>query len=315
MSSVDLVDPARRPQRILFYALVPPAALLSFGLLVVVLEHALTTRPTLDELAINLLALLVAALLSFIGTALIVVRSSHPFLTLTAATRAVAADPTRGAAGIPLAGEPNTVELACAIRALIETFITLRASHEGLLRAIDRGPVGLLWVAGGSGSIRYLNPAFCRLLGWPPSPVCLGHRLEEIDPDAVASVSIEGRARLAAGELWSVRRDVFDSDGLRRLDFTSVPVPGDGADGPSYLVFVEDRTSQAERDELRERHAGASAALPGLAASVAASRGLLELALRDPLLPGPLRADLGAIRDGTAEAARLLGPFTGRVTA
>jgi PAS domain-containing protein len=301
MSSVDLVDPARRPQRILFYALVPPAALLSFGLLVVVLEHALTTRPTLDELAINLLALLVAALLSFIGTALIVVRSSHPFLTLTAATRAVAADPTRGAAGIPLAGEPNTVELACAIRALIETFITLRASHEGLLR--------------GSGSIRYLNPAFCRLLGWPPSPVCLGHRLEEIDPDAVASVSIEGRARLAAGDLWSVRRDVFDSDGLRRLDFTSVPVPGDGADGPSYLVFVEDRTSQAERDELRERHAGASAALPGLAASVAASRGLLELALRDPLLPGPLRADLGAIRDGTAEAARLLGPFTGRVTA
>jgi len=70
-----------------------------------------------------------------------------------------------------------------------------------------------------------------------------------------------------------------------------------------------------ERDEIQDRHAEAEAVIPGLAANVAASRGLLELALRDPLLPGELRADLGAIRDGTAEAARLLTPLIQRAIA
>jgi PAS domain-containing protein len=315
MSSVDLVDPHRRPRSIMRYALVPPATVLIYALSALLLEHLLGGGLTFASFSAHLIAalLIVSATLALSG--LIVARSSRPFLELTAATRAVVADPSLGASYIPLAGQPETVELACEIRALITTLGALRGRHEGLLRAVDRGPVGLVQVRAGSGTILYLNPAFCRLLAWPSPAVCEGRRLEDVDPVALSEIPAEAIERLAAGEAWSVRRAIMHADGVRSVQLTSVAIGANGGDEPSYLVFAEDISSMVERDEIQDRHAEADAVFPGLAANVAASRGLLELALRDPLLPSTLRADLGAIRDGTAEAARLLTPFRGRASA
>ena len=315
MSSVDLVDPRQRPRSILVYALVPPAAIAAYVLLELLLASLLFGGPTAVDLEIDLISAALAISASLALSSMIVARSSRPFLELTEATRAVAADPSLGASHIPLTGQPETVELACEIRALINALGTVQARHEGLLRAIDRGPVGLVQVRAGCGTILYVNPAFCQLLAWPSPAVCLGRRLEDVDPVALTEVPPEALERLASGEAWTVHREILWADGVRSVQLTTVAITAEGGDAPSYLVFAEDISSMVERDEIQERHAEADAVLPGLAASVAASRGLLELALRDPLLPGALRADLRAIRDGTTEAAQLLIPLRGRASA
>jgi PAS domain-containing protein len=315
MSSVDLVDPRQRPRSILVYALVPPAAIAAYVLLELLLASLLFGGPRAVDLEIDLISATLVITASLALSSMIVARSSRPFLELTEATRAVAADPSLGASYIPLAGQPETVELACEIRALITTLSASRARHDGLLRAVGRGPVGLVQVRAGSGTILYVNPAFCRLLAWPSPAVCEGRRLEDVDPAALSEVPPEGLEQLVSGGTWTVRREIPWAGGVRSVLLTSVAISGEGSDAPSYLVFAEDISSMVERDEIQDRHTEADAVLPGLAASVAASRGLLELALRDPLLPGALRADLGAIRDGTAETARLLIPLMGRASA
>jgi PAS domain-containing protein len=315
MASVDLVDPHRRPRSILLYALVPPATVLVYVLSELLFEQLLGGGVAFADFVARLLAGLLVVGASLALSGIIVARSSRPFLELTEATRAVASDPSLGPGSIPLAGQLETVELACAIRALISALGDVRARHEGLLRAVDRGPVGLVQVRAGCGTILYLNPAFSRLLAWPSPAVCRGRRLEDVDPVALTEVPPEALEQLASGEPWSVRREIPSVDGVRSVLLTSVAIAGEGGDVPSYLVFAEDISSMVERDQIQNRHAEADAVLPGLAASVAASRGLLELALRDPLLPGALRADLRAIRDGTAEAARLLTPLRQRGSA
>jgi PAS domain-containing protein len=315
MASVDLVDPHQRPRSILLYALVPPAAIAVYALSELLLEHLFNGGVAFTSFSAHLIAALLVVSASLALSSMIVARSSRPFLELTEATRAVAADPSLGASYIPLAGQPETVELACEIRALISALGTVQARHEGLLRAIERGPVGLVQVRAGCGTILYVNPAFCQLLAWPSPAVCRGRRLEDVDPVALTVVPPEALEQLASGEAWTVRREIPWTGGVRSVLLTSVAFSGEGSDAPSYLVFAEDISSMVERDEIQERHAEADAVLPGLAASVAASRGLLELALRDPLLPGALRADLRAIRDGTTEAAQLLIPLRGRASA
>ena len=314
MSSLDLVDPARRPQRILIYALIPPAAVLIYAGVEIALE-ILLGRPTPVDLGYHLIASLIVAGGVLVASVFVVARSSRPFLALNDATRALVRDPSLGAGAIPLTGRPETVELACTIREMTLALGAARTAHEGLLRAIDGGPVGLLQVEGGSGLVRYVNTAFCRLLSWPSPAVCFGHRIQDLDPDAIAAVTAEGRARLDAGETWSVEREFRAFDGVRRLALTTVPIPSQLLDGPSFLVFVEDRTAQAAHDEMRATYAGVHAALPELAATVTASRGLLELVLRDPLLPGSLRSEIGALLDGTAATARQLDPLIGRASA
>jgi PAS domain-containing protein len=315
MPDPDRSDLPGRPRRLFLSALVPAIAILLSSLLELLLSHLLGSPPSGLGLLAELLAPPIVILLSLVVTYRIVARGSGPFIELTAALRAVARDPSLGPERIPLVGPDETVELARAIRSLIVSLGAARADQAGLFRAIDHGPVGLLQVQKVTGVISYVNPAFCRLAAWPPPVRCLGRLAPEIDPAAFAAISEEERAQLDRGETRSVRRDIDHPAGTRSIAFTTVATTGGTPDGTSFLVFAEDLTPAVERDAVLSRHADAEIILPRLAASVTAARGLLELALRDPLLPGALRADLGAISDGTAEAARLLDPLRGRAIA
>ena len=130
MASVDLVDPHRRPRSILLYALVPPAAIAVYALSELLLEHLFNGGVAFASFSAHLIAALLVVSASLALSSMIVARSSRPFLELTEATRAVAADPSLGASCIPLAGQPETVELACEIRALISALGTVQARHE-----------------------------------------------------------------------------------------------------------------------------------------------------------------------------------------